>query len=118
MMSNTYNHLRQGRKKNKSDLGTLIRAEVEFQERLEATGHRSPTWRVLRVLQSMLSSVKIQGESAVTAAPFFSRAGRGTTMFWGNEQGPTVFLWECVCLLLQDLVQSCLRGGGGIWEDM
>jgi hypothetical protein len=25
---------------------------------------------------------------------------------------------SCVCLLLQDLVQSCLRGGGGIWEDM
>jgi hypothetical protein len=24
----------------------------------------------------------------------------------------------CVCLLLQDLVQSCLRGGGGILEDM
>ncbi len=23
-----------------------------------------------------------------------------------------------VCLLLQDLVQSCLRGGGGILEDM
>jgi hypothetical protein len=23
-----------------------------------------------------------------------------------------------VCLLLQDLVQSCLHGGGGIWEDM
>ena len=26
--------------------------------------------------------------------------------------------WRCVCLLLQDLVQSCLRGGGGILEDM
>ncbi len=24
----------------------------------------------------------------------------------------------CVCLLLQDLVQSCLRGGEGILEDM
>jgi hypothetical protein len=24
----------------------------------------------------------------------------------------------CVCLLLQDLVQTCLHGGGGIWEDM
>jgi hypothetical protein len=24
----------------------------------------------------------------------------------------------CVCLLLQDLVQRCLHGGGGIWEDM
>jgi hypothetical protein len=22
----------------------------------------------------------------------------------------------CVCILLQDLVQSCLHGGGGIWE--
>jgi hypothetical protein len=26
---------------------------------------------------------------------------------------------RCVCLLLQDLVQSCLHGGeGGVWEDM
>jgi hypothetical protein len=24
----------------------------------------------------------------------------------------------CVCLLLQDLVQRCLHGGGGIWADM
>jgi hypothetical protein len=30
-----------------------------------------------------------------------------------------VFIVEvCVCLLLQDLVQSCWRGEGGIWEDM
>jgi hypothetical protein len=29
------------------------------------------------------------------------------------------FIKACVCLLLQDLVQSCLNGGGGgIWEDM
>jgi hypothetical protein len=25
---------------------------------------------------------------------------------------------ECVCLLLQDLLQSCSRGGGGTVEDM
>ena len=25
---------------------------------------------------------------------FFPSAGRGTTRFWGKEQGPTVFLWE------------------------
>jgi hypothetical protein len=31
----------------------------------------------------------------------------------------TKFLqYRGVCLLLQDLVQSCLRGGGGIWEGM
>jgi hypothetical protein len=30
----------------------------------------------------------------VTAPPFFPNAGRGTVRFWGNEQGPTVFLWD------------------------
>ncbi len=49
---------------------------------------------MLRALQSLLSAVQLQGESAVTAPPFFHNAGRGTTRFWGNEQGPTVFLWE------------------------
>jgi hypothetical protein len=36
--------------------------------------------------------------------------------------GPSYFFISlvcvCVCLLLQDLVQSCLHGGGGRWEDM
>jgi hypothetical protein len=31
-------------------------------------------------------------ESAVTAPPFFPDEGRGIVRFWGNEQGPTVFL--------------------------
>jgi hypothetical protein len=91
IMSSTYKHLRQGRGKNKSDLGTLIRAQVEFQERLEATGYRSLTWRELRALQSMLSAVQLQEESAVTAAPFFSSAGRGTTRFWGKSKGRQFF---------------------------
>jgi hypothetical protein len=30
----------------------------------------------------------------VTAPPFFQGGGRGTVWFWGNEQGPTVFLWD------------------------
>jgi hypothetical protein len=35
----------------------------------------------------------------------------------GGEEGGRAFY--CVCLLLQDLVQNCLRGGGGgILEDM
>ncbi len=72
----------------------FIRAEVELQERLETMGYRSPTWRLLRALQSLLSAVQLQGESAVTAPPFFPSAGRGTTKFWGKMQGPTVFLWE------------------------
>jgi hypothetical protein len=92
IMNSTYNHLRQKRGENKSGLGTLIRKEVGHQERLEAPGYRSPTWKVLRALQSLLSTVQLQGESV--APPFFPSAGRGTTRSWGNEQGPTVFLWE------------------------
>jgi hypothetical protein len=73
-------------------LKTIIRAEVEQQDRLEAMGYQSPTWRLLRALQSLLSAVQLQGESAVTVTPFFPISGRGTTRFWGKEQGPTVFL--------------------------
>jgi ribonuclease HI len=94
VMSSIYNHLRQGRDKSISELKLFIRAEVELQERLETMGYRSPTWRLLRALQSLLSAVQLQGESAVTAPPFFPSAGRGTTNFWGKRQGPTVFLWE------------------------
>jgi hypothetical protein len=38
-----------------------------------------------------------------------------------NERGGEGYCVKegvCVCLLLQDLVQSCLRGEGGILEDM
>ena len=77
-----------------SELRTFIRAQVDQQDRLEAMGYRSPTWRLLRALQSLLSAVQLQEESAVTSPPFFPRAGRGTIRFWGKEQGPTVFLWE------------------------
>ena len=94
IMSSVYNHLRQGKERSTSELSAFIRKEGEQQERLEARGYRSPTWRLLRVLQSLLSAVQLQGESAVTAPPFFLSAGRGTTRFWGKEQGPTVFLWE------------------------
>ena len=74
IMSSTYNHLRQGRDKGIDELKVFIRTEVELQERLEATGYRPPTWRLLRALQSLLSAVQLQGESAVTAPPFFPSA--------------------------------------------
>ena len=65
IMSGVYNHLRQGRETSNNGLGTLIRAEVEHQDRIEVMGYRSPTWRLLRALKSLLSAVQLQGESAV-----------------------------------------------------
>ena len=94
IMSSTYNHVRSKRGTDERSMAMFIRKEVDHQERLEAAGYRSPTWRVLRALQSLLSATQLQGESAVAAPPFFPNAGRGTVRFWGNEQGPTVFLWD------------------------
>jgi hypothetical protein len=74
-------------------MALFIREEVEHQKRLEAAGYRSPTWKVLRALQPLLSATQLQGESAVTAPPFFRNAGR-TVRFCEKEQGPTVFLWD------------------------
>ena len=66
-------------------MAMFIRKEVEHQERLEAAGYLSPTWRVLRALQSLLSATQLQGESAVAAPPFFPNAGRGTVRFRHKE---------------------------------
>jgi hypothetical protein len=93
-MSGAYNHVRSKRGKDERSMAMFIRKEVQHQELLEAAGYRSPTWRVLRSLKSLLSATQLQGESAVAAPPFFPNAGRGTVRFWGNEQGPKVFLWD------------------------
>ena len=86
IMGSAYNDLRQERNRSASDLRTFIRAEVDQQDRLEAMGYRSPTWRLLRALQSLLSAVQLQGESAVTPPPFFPRAGRGTIRFRKRDE--------------------------------
>jgi hypothetical protein len=94
IMSSAYNHVRSKRGKDERSMAMFIRKEVEHQERPEAAGYRSPTWRMLRALQSLLSATQLQGESAVAAPPFFPNTGRGRVRFWGNEQGSTVFLWD------------------------
>ena len=45
---------------------------------------------------------------------------RESVLFIGSRFSNLYIAVECVCvcLLLQDLVQSCLHGGEGIWEDM
>ena len=90
-LSSAYNHLRQGKERSTSELSVFIQKEGEQQECLEAMGYQSPTWRLL---QSLLSAVKVQGESTVTVSPLIPSAGRGTTRFWGKEKGQTVFLLE------------------------
>ena len=44
-MSSAYNHVRSKRRGRESSMEMFIREEVVHQERLEAAGYRSPTWR-------------------------------------------------------------------------
>jgi hypothetical protein len=94
IMSSPYNHVQSKRGKDKHGMAMFILKEVDHQELIESEGYLSPTWRVLLALQSLLSVTQLQGESVVTDPPFFPNAVRGTVLFWGNEQGPTVFLWD------------------------
>ena len=72
----------------------FIKKEVEYQGKIEAAGYCSPTWRLQRALRDLLNATYLQGESAVTAPPFFDGAGRGVSPFWGTTKGPTVILWD------------------------
>jgi len=54
--------------------------------------YRSPTWAVLRALQQINSATRIEGETAMSAPPFFQSAGRGDLFFWGGKEGPTVVI--------------------------
>ena len=54
-----------------------IRKETKRTEELEEAGYRSPTWAVLRALQQINSATRFEGETAMSAPPFFQSAGRG-----------------------------------------
>jgi len=71
-----------------------IRKETKRTEELEEAGYRSPTWAVLRALQQINSATRIEGEAAMSAPPFFQSAGRGDLLLRGEQEGPTVVIWE------------------------
>jgi hypothetical protein len=76
------------------DLLRSILKETQNQDRIEAGGYRSPTWRILRALKAVNEAKVAVGELAVTAAPFFASAGRPSQPFWGPQQSNKLVLWE------------------------
>jgi hypothetical protein len=87
------------------DLLRSIHEEVHLQNTLEASGYRSPTWRILRALKGCSEAKVLVGESMITAAPFFEGAGRPSKPYWGPQQGRRVILWES---LSPEDQQKCL----------
>eukprot|EP00802_Teleaulax_amphioxeia_P003528 Tamp_03531.p1 GENE.Tamp_03531~~Tamp_03531.p1 ORF type:complete len:517 (-),score=45.25 Tamp_03531:371-1921(-) len=82
---------------HRPDLVDFVGAEVRHQQRLEAEGHRSFTWAVLKAAQALMGATAVQGESALAALPCFEAAGRGATVLWGvPAAGPCVILADAL----------------------
>ena len=92
--STMWNHLQTMWQAPPLDLLRLVYEETHHQNILEASGYRSPTWQILRALQSIINTNVVVGESIINAAPFLEGAGRPSKPFWGPQQGRKVILWE------------------------
>jgi hypothetical protein len=92
--STTWNHLQAMWQGPSLDLLSQVYEETQHQDRIEACGYRSATWRILRALKSINQAKVMVGESAITAAAFFESAGRPSKFFWGPQQGKKVILRE------------------------
>ena len=72
----------------------VIREETKRTQEKEEAGYRSPTWSIVRTLQRINKAKRIEGEAIMSAPLFFQSAGRGDLKFWGEDDGPTVVVWE------------------------
>jgi len=84
------------------ELITVIQEETKRTEKKEQAGYRSPTWSILRALHTIIRAKRLEDEAVMSAPPFFQSAGRGDLKFWGQDNGPTVVVWESVSELEQE----------------
>ena len=62
-----------------------------MQQKLELSGYSSPAWRLQRALQGIFGATCLQGESAITAPPFFRHRQRERiTIASGKDGGSEV----------------------------
>ena len=45
-------------------------------------------------MQTINKAKRLEGEAVMSAPSFFQSAGRGDLKFWGEDDGPTVVVWE------------------------
>jgi len=76
------------------DLITVIQEETKRTEEKEEDGYRSPTWSILRALHRINKAKRLEDEAVISALPFFQLAGQGHLKFWGEDNRPTVVVWQ------------------------
>ena len=90
----SWNFLRKRWLDREQELITAIQEETKRTEEKEEAELRPPTWSILRALQKVNKVKRLEGEAIMSAPPFFQSAGRGDLKFWGEDDGPTVVVWE------------------------
>jgi len=64
--------------------------ETKRTEEKEEAGFRSPTWSMPKINKTK----RLEGEAMMSAPLFLHSAGQGDVNFWGEDDGPTVVVWE------------------------
>ena len=102
IVSSTLNVLQKRLLDREQELITVIQEETKRTEEKEEAEYRSPTWLILRALQKINNAKRLEGEAIMSAPPVFQSAGRGDLKFWGEDDGPTVVVWESLLELEQE----------------
>ncbi len=115
--SGSWTHRRAHFKGEPKELIKLFHNGRLRQETPERAVHRSPTWTVLCSLQKVYGTKRIRGCTIIDAPPFFESSGSeklpesvdtdkglegssptqdegGVTVYWGDDQGPVVMVWD------------------------
>ena len=131
--SGAWTHRRAHFRGEPEELVRLLHTDKLRQEKLEKAGHRSPTWAVLRSLQKVFGAKRIRGCTIIDAPPFFESAGReepadmrglnvdqeelspagvkeDTTIFWGEDRGPVVMVWDGMLSREQERAKTIISG--------
>jgi len=98
----SWNFLRNQWLDREQELITIIQEETKRTEEKEETGFTSPTLSILRALQKINKAKRLEGQVIMLAPPFFHSAGQGDLKFWGEDDGPTVVVWESLFRLEQE----------------
>jgi len=93
-IASSWNFLRKRWLDREQELITVIQEKTKRTDETEEAGYGSPTWSILRALQKINKAKRLEGEAVMSAPPFFQSAGRGDLKFWGEDDGPTVVVWE------------------------
>jgi len=94
IVSSSWNFLRKRWLDRQQELITVIHEQTKRTEENEGAGYTSPTWSILRALQKINNTKRLEGKAIMSAPPFFQPAAQRDLKFWREDDERTVVVWE------------------------